>query len=358
MAIFERFMQGGIDGHRGGMYPTGPGGTSVADRDGGVSGACGMHAPEGGVPKNTRLWKLFPNLDPDASPPGRLSHELKDLLNRIFDPDDTKRIDIEDILEHPWLQSHQAAGLSCPPSAVETDAQRSSYYAEMASRFLDPTFHMFDAFKLKNSTPVESLPAVSKAEAHEAVRRYIQHNTEQAELESGSSSLMRRFRSFFVEDKTPPPPPVPPKSDESRHSSSESTRTASSEIPPTPNPGTPLAVAMLCNPFSSDPTDFGADGGGADEGGAPPPRMLVDETELSSTIDIFRSSSFESLSEAVAGLAAGSAVIFRVQVTDVSLQLQWVRSEDSSATFGEWCNFCSSMSEFVDEVIAERAGGD
>jgi serine/threonine protein kinase len=350
MAVFEHFMRGFIDGHRGGMYATAPpNGSSIAVRDGGVSGACGLHNPAGGVPTNSRLWKLFPKLDPDAKPvAGRFSPELKDLLNRIFDPDETLRIEIEDILHHPWLQSHQAMGLHCQAGAAETAPQRSAYFAEMANRFLDPTFHAFDAFKLKNSTPVELLPPLSKSEAHKAVHLYIDANTEQAELESGTSALLRRFKSFFIEDLTPPPP-IPP-TDEARTHSNGSGRTSSSEPPPSPNAGTPLALALKCNPFDSIEA---AQSVPSPEDPAGPPS--VDEDALPTTIDIFRGSQQKDTAVAqVVEKLVGAPVIFRVQVTQVQLQLQWVRTEESSATFGEWRNFCSSMTEVVNEIIADR----
>jgi len=80
------------------------------------------------------MWSYFgKTLDPSHG--GRLSHELKDLINRMFDVDPRRRMSIEEVCAHPWLQSHQARGPAVPPASVETEEQRATYMAEMSRRF-------------------------------------------------------------------------------------------------------------------------------------------------------------------------------------------------------------------------------
>jgi serine/threonine protein kinase len=96
--------------------------------------AVGGHNPPGGIPTNEHLWKFLPELDPDCKRTGlsTFSHELKDLLNRMLDVDPERRITIEDVCLHPWLQSHQSHG---DAAVVETADQRQLFMSEMHRRF-------------------------------------------------------------------------------------------------------------------------------------------------------------------------------------------------------------------------------
>jgi hypothetical protein len=53
----------------------------------------------------------------------------------MFDVDPRRRMTIEEVCAHPWLQSHQARGPAVPPPSVETEEQRATYMAEMSRRF-------------------------------------------------------------------------------------------------------------------------------------------------------------------------------------------------------------------------------
>ena len=119
-----------------------------------------------GVPLYPRLWRFMGGYDPDAAasrpsatngctaaaPPRQqmpFSPELKHLLNRMLDVDPRKRITVEQVCAHPWLQSHQARNPTANPTAnprdnqswVESDEERNQFVAEMKKRmvsFVDP----------------------------------------------------------------------------------------------------------------------------------------------------------------------------------------------------------------------------
>jgi len=96
--------------------------------------AVGGHDPPDGIPSNADLWAFLSDLDPDARnpSPGAFSPELKDLLNRMLDVDQERRISIEDVCQHPWLASHQSHG---DDAVLETEEQRELYRSEMHRRF-------------------------------------------------------------------------------------------------------------------------------------------------------------------------------------------------------------------------------
>lgn len=50
-----------------------------------------------------------------ASPHGRLSPELKDLLMRMLDRDPVTRITAEQMMAHPWISSHRQSSSSIHP---------------------------------------------------------------------------------------------------------------------------------------------------------------------------------------------------------------------------------------------------
>mmetsp|Transcript_18648 Transcript_18648/g.55281 ORF Transcript_18648/g.55281 Transcript_18648/m.55281 type:complete len:396 (+) Transcript_18648:1125-2312(+) len=346
LSIFQYFMSGELKGFEEGMYPNDPAtNTPVVERDGGAAGPCGLHNPEGGIPINRNLWRLFSKLDPDAA--GRLSPELKDLLNRIFDPDHEKRIEIEDILVHPWLQSHQAATLKCADSAIETAAQRSAYYSEMANRFIDPTYTGFSNFKLKNEHPTELLPPLSRQDMHAAVKQYAERNSAKAALETKATSMLRAFKTFVTSDDIV-----------------VDVNAACS--PSSPNDGTPLAHAIKSSPLSS----LDEDSLTSPQSDVAPVAADALESSLSEDVDIFRSSAAAQAKSDGGILGSMGQVfetpphIFRVSHTQRGIVLVWVRRRDgepgASATYGEWCSFTEEMKDIVDKIISDnkKGGGD
>lgn len=111
-----------------------------------------------GVPFYPRLWRFMGAYDPDAAPlrapttngstaaapPQKqtpFSPELKHLLNRMLDVDPRKRITVEEVCAHPWLQSHQARDPAVGDQALESVEERNQFIAEMKKRmvsFKDP----------------------------------------------------------------------------------------------------------------------------------------------------------------------------------------------------------------------------
>eukprot|EP00041_Stephanoeca_diplocostata_P022145 m.524836 g.524836 ORF g.524836 m.524836 type:complete len:776 (+) comp21993_c0_seq1:180-2507(+) len=102
-----------------------------------VDGIPQVPRDKNGVPINARLWKYLFEIDPDAARPGprAWSRNLKNLVNRMLDVDPRKRITIEEICEHPWLNDHQSPVLVSGPS-VETPEENEAFVAEMSRRYV------------------------------------------------------------------------------------------------------------------------------------------------------------------------------------------------------------------------------
>jgi len=99
----------------------GENGVPVVDRD------------ENGHPVYPRLWRFLERQG------GMYSPDLKNLLNRMLDVDPRKRIKIEEVCSHPWLQSHQAPrnyflGPQPAPESLEKPKDKAAFMKHMRMR--------------------------------------------------------------------------------------------------------------------------------------------------------------------------------------------------------------------------------
>ena len=128
----------------------GENGVPIVDRD------------ENGHPIYPRLWRFLKRQG------GMYSPDLKNLLNRMLDVDPRKRIKIEEICSHPWLQSHQAPrnyflGPQPAPESLEKPEEKAGFMEHMRMR---------TAKYIESATPgKEVIPTAKMFTKEEAIER-------------------------------------------------------------------------------------------------------------------------------------------------------------------------------------------